>query len=109
MTWLTFGGSGVGPAVIRYCLMKGLGVISQCSLAADLRRSEAERCPGVRRCEAVAPRWLVPPRDASRDGRSTVANRVADLSRGLRRSTGVGDTIAAMTLGRPRAERGRGA
>src|SRR3954453_21225074 len=27
ITWETLGGSGVGPAVIRYCLMKGLGVI----------------------------------------------------------------------------------
>ena len=25
---LTFGGSGVGPAVMRYCLMNGFGVIS---------------------------------------------------------------------------------
>src|ERR671916_2970974 len=26
MTWDTRGGTGVGPAVMRYCLMKGFGV-----------------------------------------------------------------------------------
>ena len=37
MTWLTFGGNGVGPAVMRICLMNAFGGMWEEVLA---------KCPG---------------------------------------------------------------
>ena len=98
---LTLGGSGVGPAVMRYCLMNGLGVMSLSSLAAGGRRSEAE--VDAQACGGVWPslpggRFHLETPVATAFGLYRTIFR--DLWPAVRRRTGVGETIAAMTRGR---------
>src|SRR3954463_11077707 len=51
----TAGGTGVGPAVMRYCLMYGFGVTSGPSLAPDHRAQPFERGPHAVRTAIAAP------------------------------------------------------
>src|SRR3954469_10915956 len=90
MTWETLGGSGVGPAVMRYCLMNGFGVMGAARLAAVALALELalERLLEVRRRHAVGPqrdpddarddREADPdPRDDDRSARLALAARAA--------------------------------
>src|SRR4051794_33990708 len=61
MAWETAGGTGVGPAVMRYCLMNGFAVIGgprRGSWGADGRLASEEGSDGV---NGGRPRLLVPP------------------------------------------------